>query len=45
MPAALAAAIEAALDQPVDRLHLKACALNYTAGRAADSFLEIVSDL
>jgi len=44
-PAALAAAIEAALDHPVDRPHLIAGALNYIADLADDSFLEIVSDL
>jgi glycosyltransferase involved in cell wall biosynthesis len=42
---ALASAIDAALDQPVDRANLIGRALNYTADRAADNFLEIVNDL
>ncbi|MEX2092863.1 MAG: glycosyltransferase [Pirellulales bacterium] len=43
--AALAAAIEAALDSPVDRANLRARGIDYTAERAADDFLEIVADL
>lgn len=43
--AALASAIDAALDRPVDRADLIGRALNYTADRAADNFLEIVGDL
>ena len=42
---ALAAGIEDALDRPVDRASLIGRSLNYTADRAADSFLEIISDL
>ena len=42
---AMAEAIEAALDRPVDRKVLMKRASNYTAERAADSFLEIVADL
>jgi glycosyltransferase involved in cell wall biosynthesis len=43
--AAMAAAIDAAFDSPVDRSKLIARALDYTADRAADNFLEIVADL
>jgi len=43
--AAMAAAIDASFDAPVDRSKLIARALNYTADRAADSFLEIVRGL
>ncbi|HEY2227319.1 MAG TPA: glycosyltransferase [Xanthobacteraceae bacterium] len=43
--AALAAAIEAALDQVVDRHFLMTRGLNYTADSAATKFLEIVADL
>src|SRR5262249_2118125 len=42
---ALAAAIEAALDQPVDRKRLMSRGFDYTSERAADCFLDIVSDL
>jgi glycosyltransferase involved in cell wall biosynthesis len=42
---ALAGAIGDALDRPVDRESLMARGFNYTADRAADSFLEIVADL
>jgi glycosyltransferase involved in cell wall biosynthesis len=42
---ALAAAIETALDQPVDRAKLKARGFDYTAERAANSFLDAVADL
>jgi glycosyltransferase involved in cell wall biosynthesis len=42
---ALAVGIEDALDRPVDRTSLIGRSLNYTADRAADSFLEIISDL
>jgi len=42
---ALAAAIETALDQPVDRERLKARALDYTLERAADNFLEVIAGL
>lgn len=43
--AALAAAIEAALDEPVDRAHLRSRGFDYTAERAADDFLKIVAEL
>jgi glycosyltransferase involved in cell wall biosynthesis len=43
--AALAAAVEAALDQVVDRRFLMTRGLNYTADSAATKFLEIVADL
>jgi glycosyltransferase involved in cell wall biosynthesis len=43
--AAMASAIEAALETPVDRAKLRERGLNYTAGRAADNFLELVADL
>jgi len=42
---ALAGAIEAALDQPVDRHDLIYRSLNYTADRAADNFLDIIAAL
>jgi glycosyltransferase involved in cell wall biosynthesis len=42
---ALSAAIDSALDRPVDRPKLFARALDYTADRAADNFLEIVGEL
>jgi hypothetical protein len=42
---AMAAAIEAALDQTPDRQSLMARGLNYTAEAAADRFLEILADL
>ncbi len=42
---ALASAIEAAMDRPVDRKSLMQRGFDYTADRAAKSFLEIVSDL
>jgi glycosyltransferase involved in cell wall biosynthesis len=42
---ALAAAIEAALDQVPDRQSLMARGLDYTAETAADRFLEILADL
>jgi len=42
---ALAAAIEAALVGSPDRGALRARGMNYTAARAADSFLEIIADL
>ncbi len=41
--AALAAAIEDALDRPIDRESLMERGFNYTAERAADSFLEIIA--
>jgi glycosyltransferase involved in cell wall biosynthesis len=41
----LAAAIEEMLDRPVDRDSLIARARDYTAERAAESFLEIIADL
>lgn len=41
--AALAAAIEEALDRPVDRARLISRSRDYTAERAAENFLEIVS--
>jgi glycosyltransferase involved in cell wall biosynthesis len=44
-PAAMAAAIEAALDYVPDRRSLMRRSLNYTAERAAARFLEIVPDL
>jgi hypothetical protein len=43
--AALASAIEYALDHDVDRGELIARAHNYTAERAADNFLEIIAGL
>jgi glycosyltransferase involved in cell wall biosynthesis len=43
--AALASAIEAALDTPVDRQPLISRGLNYTAERTAADFLQIVADL
>jgi glycosyltransferase involved in cell wall biosynthesis len=43
--AALASAIDAALDRPVDRTTLIDRALDYSTERAADNFLEITSDL
>jgi glycosyltransferase involved in cell wall biosynthesis len=43
--AALASAIEAALESSVDRQRLVARGLNYTAERAAEDFLEILTDL
>lgn len=43
--AALAAAIELALSRPVDRAALRTRAMDYTADRAADNFLDVVSDL
>jgi glycosyltransferase involved in cell wall biosynthesis len=42
---ALAAAIEVALEQPVDRHRLMLRGLDYTSERAAASFLEIINDL
>lgn len=42
---AMASAIEAAMDQAVDRKRLMRRGLDYTADRAAASFLEIVADL
>jgi glycosyltransferase involved in cell wall biosynthesis len=42
---ALASAIDAVLDRPVDRTTLIGRALDYSTERAADSFLEITSDL
>jgi glycosyltransferase involved in cell wall biosynthesis len=42
---ALAAAIEAALDQRVERARLISRGMHYTAERAATSFLEIVNDM
>jgi glycosyltransferase involved in cell wall biosynthesis len=42
---ALAAAIESALDRPIDRSTLIGRALDYATDRAADNFLEITSDL
>jgi glycosyltransferase involved in cell wall biosynthesis len=42
---ALAAAIESALETPVDRRGLMIRGLNYTAERAAEDFLEIIADL
>ena len=44
-PAALASAIEAALDRPVERAALRQRAMDYTAERAADDFLDIVAEL
>lgn len=44
-PAAMAAAIAAALDQVPDRPALMARGLRYTAAAAAEQFLEIVADL
>lgn len=41
---ALAAAIETALDRPVDRQLLRTRALDYTVERAADNFLEIIAN-
>jgi len=43
--AAMAAAIETALDQVPDRSVLMARGLEYSAARAAENFLEIVADL
>jgi glycosyltransferase involved in cell wall biosynthesis len=43
--AALASAIEAALDSPVDRSRLIARAHDYTTARAAENFLKITADL
>jgi glycosyltransferase involved in cell wall biosynthesis len=43
--AAMAAAIEAALNEIPDRNALRARGLHYTAARAAERFLEIVADL
>jgi glycosyltransferase involved in cell wall biosynthesis len=43
--AAMAAAIEAALNAAPDRNALRARGLHYTAARAAERFLEIVADL
>ena len=43
--AAMAAAIEVALNDVPDRGALRARGLNYTTARAAERFLEIVSDL
>jgi glycosyltransferase involved in cell wall biosynthesis len=43
--AALAAAIDLALDRPADRAALIERSLDYTADRAADNFLEIVAGL
>jgi hypothetical protein len=42
---AMAAAIEAALDQTPDRLPLMRRGLDYTAARAAEKFLQIVADV
>jgi hypothetical protein len=43
--AAMAAALEAALDAVPDRGALMARGLNYTAARAAERFLEIAAEL
>lgn len=42
---ALAAAVEAAMDQIPDRRFLMARGLDYTAAKAADRFLEIIADV
>jgi glycosyltransferase involved in cell wall biosynthesis len=42
---AMAAAIEATLDQVPDRGFLMARGLDYTAAKAADRFLEILADV
>src|SRR5262249_23173114 len=44
-PAALASAIESALDRPVDRKALMARGLGYTADRAAAEFLKIAAEI